>query len=240
MKISLMVTATFAYLSYADALETIQKRGWVNCGIDIDQHNNQVNEYGETVGFQANNCRALAVALFNDQYAVSLVNLHEKDPIAELKKNNVDIAYPSQHVPLNEILSHETYRAKMNYFAQNESNPQGTGPISLSENKDLGDLAAWVINVQLHAEYNTLSSQNINSNIESSQKAQSAFKDLLHLASLNKINVSYQTIQNILSKVGNYGEMYKRHMGKNLDSPLPRNLNRMDQKISLLTTPIMA
>ena len=220
---------------YADSLDTIHNRGWVRCGIDIDNETNTINQHDEVEGFQANNCRALAVALFDDVYAVELVNLKHSDPLQALQDHHVDIAFPSRHLSLNQLSATNTQRVSFNYHHQKDNSiAYSTGAIVRKNDESLKNLVKWLSDSQILAEQENISSHNIESNASFAADNKS-FAALFASAQARQTPVNPTMLYNVISKVGNYGEMFSRHIDQEMRNPIPRGRNTIDTSSSMIS-----
>jgi len=129
-----------------------------------------------------------------------------------LKLNN-----PSEHMILPEIISKEPL-----------------GPVVRHGDNQWGDIVKWTVFAMLEAEEAGVSSKNVDD-----QKANSTnpvVKRLLGLESEmgTALGLPNDWSYNIIKQVGNYGEIFERHVGLNTPLQLPRGINSLWTKGGLM------
>lgn len=94
LAILILSTLSIATLSpaHADTLQSVQKQGYVNCGVSqgLPGFSNLEKE-GQWSGLDTDYCRALAAAIFNDKSKVRFTPLSAKERFTALQSGEVDI-----------------------------------------------------------------------------------------------------------------------------------------------------
>lgn len=204
------------YATYASHIEDIQSRGWLVCGIEINHEpeGNHLNEHNEVEGFQANNCRALAVALLNDIHAVQYIDVSNKDAIALLKSEEIDVLYPSSPLDQAQLYVNELTKVTNNQYIMHSMNshpaiPRSIGPITHKYDEELNRIIHSVISSQLYADELNINSQNV-SDVFSPLDEEHVFYQIADGAQHSSFSIN--NIKQVLEAVGNYSEMYFKHI----------------------------
>jgi general L-amino acid transport system substrate-binding protein len=127
---------------------------------------------------------------------------------------------PGEHQVLPEIISKEPL-----------------GPVVPHADDQWFDLVKWSLNVMIEAEELGLSSANVDSMKVSSKNP--AIRRMLGVEgdTGKNLGVDNSWSFNIIKQVGNYGEVFDRHLGENTPVGLPRGLNRLWNKGGILYAP---
>jgi general L-amino acid transport system substrate-binding protein len=127
---------------------------------------------------------------------------------------------PGEHQVLPEIISKEPL-----------------GPVVPHADDQWFDLVKWSLNAMIEAEELGLSSANVDSMKVSSKNP--AIRRMLGVEgdTGKNLGVDNSWSFNIIKQVGNYGEVFDRHLGENTPVGLPRGLNRLWNKGGILYAP---
>ena len=131
---------------------------------------------------------------------------------------------PNQHVILPEILSKEPL-----------------APLSAGGDQRLADAMRWVIYALFAAEEFGITQQNIEGKLEEAQRRPELTQIRRFLGIEGdlgqKLGLNNDFIVNVIKAVGNYGEIYDRHLGPKSAVPIPRGLNNLYSNGGVLTSP---
>ncbi|MDA9761881.1 transporter substrate-binding domain-containing protein, partial [Desulfobacterales bacterium] len=131
---------------------------------------------------------------------------------------------PEQHVILPEVLSKEPL-----------------APLAAGGDQRLADAMRWVIYALIAAEELGITQANIENKLEEAQRR----PELTQLRRFlgvegdlgQKLGLNNDFIVKVIQAVGNYGEIYDRHLGSKSAVPIPRGLNHLHRNGGVLTSP---
>ena len=131
---------------------------------------------------------------------------------------------PERHIILPDILSKEPL-----------------SPASVGNDEELGDAIRWVIYALITAEEEGINKNNIKQKVLLA-KNNPELKPLRRLLGIegdlgNKIGLDNDFVVNVISSVGNYGEIYERHLGPNSKVSIPRGKNNLYINGGILSSP---
>lgn len=131
---------------------------------------------------------------------------------------------PEQHVILPEVLSKEPL-----------------APLAAGGDQRLTDAMRWVIYALIAAEELGINQQNIGDKVEEA-KRRPELTQLRRFLGIEgdlgqKLGLNNDFIVNVIEAVGNYGEIYDRHLGPKSAVPIPRGLNHLHSNGGVLTSP---
>tara|TARA_Y100001968_G_scaffold201531_1_gene185105 strand:- start:249 stop:1295 length:1047 start_codon:yes stop_codon:yes gene_type:complete len=114
-------------------------------------------------------------------------------------------------------------------------------PASDGQDQKLGDAMRWVIFALISAEEQGITKSNIAAKVKLA-KNNPQLKPLRRFLGIDgglgeKIGLSNDFVVKVISTTGNYGEIYKRHLGQNSAVPIPRGLNELYNKGGVLISP---
>ena len=129
-----------------------------------------------------------------------------------------------EHVILDDILSKEPL-----------------APASVGDDDKLADAMRWVVYSLIEAEERGITKSNILEKLEMA-KNNKELKLLRRFLGIEgdlgeKLGLKNDFVVNVISAVGNYGEIYERHLGINSDVSIPRGLNKLYKNNGLLISP---
>lgn len=173
--------------------------------------------------FRANNMKYSLVAFEKADEVVAAYNSGRCDVYTTdrsgLAAQRVKLSKPDDHVVLPEIISKEPL-----------------GPAVRHNDNHWGDIVRWVFNSMLTAEELGVSQQNIKSMLSSTNPS---VKRLLGTeGSLGEsLGLDKDFVVKIVKEVGNYGEVFERHVGPNSQLQLSRGLNNLWNKGGIMYAP---
>jgi general L-amino acid transport system substrate-binding protein len=131
---------------------------------------------------------------------------------------------PEQHVILPEVLSKEPL-----------------APLSAGGDQRLTDAMRWVIYALIAAEELGITQENIGNKLEEAQR-RPELTQLRRFLGVDgdlgqKLGLNNDFIVQVIQAVGNYGEIYNRHLGPESAVPIPRGLNNLYSNGGVLTSP---
>ena len=131
---------------------------------------------------------------------------------------------PEQHLILPEVLSKEPL-----------------APLAAGGDQRLTDAMRWVIYALIAAEELGITQQNIGDKLEEAQR-RPELTQLRRFLGIEgdlgqKLGLNNDFIVKAIQAVGNYGEIYNRHLGPESAVPIPRGLNNLYKNGGVLTSP---
>jgi len=126
---------------------------------------------------------------------------------------------PSAHIILPEVISKEPL-----------------GPATRHGDDQWSDIITWVLNATITAEELGVTSQNVD------QMKSSSNKEVLRMLGVEgsqgqEFGLSNDWAYQIIKQIGNYGEIFERHIGLNTPVGLPRGVNELWTKGGLMYSP---
>lgn len=221
--IALLFVSSFTGLAQAQGtLETVQTRGELSCGVsDLVPGTLIKLEDGGLEGFYTEFCRALAAAILGDREAVIYIPLSPVERFRALQGGEVDIV-------VGRVTMTSSADASFNF-----------GPIVFHEGKQLyapalraeddtwQDVVTWVIHALIQAEEWGLTSANIEA-VAKDVDAPALQRFLgLEPAAPSPFGLAPDALYQTVLQVGNYGEIYERHLGPTATLSLPRGPNQL-------------
>ena len=212
----------FALAQPQGTLDTVRTRGELSCGVSDLMTGTLIKiEDGGLEGFYTEFCRALAAAILGDKEAVVYIPLSPVERFRALQAGEVDIVVGS-------VTMTSSADASFNF-----------GPIVFHEGKQphapairagddtWQDVVNWVIHALIQAEEWGLTSVNIEAVAGAvDAPALKRFLGLEHEAP-SIYSLDTDALYRTILQVGNYGEIYNRHLGPNATLSLPRGANQL-------------
>ena len=231
--IFVLLSLTVAGAQDSSTLQTVKARGELLCGVsDLSPNTLLKTEDGGLAGFYTGFCRALAVAVLGDDEAVLYIPLSTAERFDALRRGEVDIVVGSltvtsgreAEVDFGPVVFHE--------------GAQHYAP-ALREGDDAWrDVVSWVIYALMQAEEWGVTSQNVaevggaTGNVPTLQRFLG-----FEAALVENLGLEPTALRRTLEEVGNYGELYERHLGAASSLTLPRGPNRPWTEGGLLYAP---
>ena len=206
----------------ASTLQAVQDRGELRCGVsDVPDGRFVQTEDGGIVGFHTEVCRALAAAVLGDQAAVLYVPLPASERFTALRGGEVDLVVGSvsitagrdAEVDFGPVVFHE--------------GAQRYAPVVRQGDDAWRDVVSWVFYALVQAEEWGVTSHNVGAVGGAAQAVQ--LQRFLGFESdlVSNLGLEPDALRRTVAQVGNYGEVYERHLGPNATLSLERGPNRL-------------
>ena len=233
LKRLLLLSIFLAGTSFAaDLSDTVKTRGELACGVSNLSPGAAIStEDGGLVGFYTDFCRALAVALFGDKTAVVYYPLSPTQQFLALGAGEVDILVGSLELngerdaqfAFGPVIFHE---GRQHY-----------APVLRAGDAVWTDTVSWLIYALIQAEEWGLTSKNVDA--VAATVDQTALNRFLGLESdmVTQLGLEPDALRRTVRELGNYGEIYDRHLGPGATLALPRGANRLWNEGGLLYAP---
>ena len=218
----ILVSGSFALAQARSTLETVQTRGELSCGVsDLVPGTLIKLEDGGLEGFYTAFCRALAAAILGNHEAVVYIPLSPVERFRTLQSGEVDIVVGSVTVTSSADTS---FNFGPIVFHEGK---QPHAPVIRAEDDTWQDVVTWVIYALIQAEEWGLTSANIET-VANRVEAPALQRFLgLEEAASSPFGLSPDALYQTILQVGNYGEIYDRHLGPNATLSLPRGPNQL-------------
>ena len=214
--------------------QIVQERGELNCGVTgLDAGVVIKLDDGGVLGFHAGFCQAVAATVLGDSTAVLYTPLQSANAFTELDAGNVDLLVGNN--PL--IASYDSNLAI-------EYGPtvfhQDRVPYALvvrSGDDHWLDVVSWTAYALMQAEEWEVRSDNLDEVLGTTESLKvEAF--LTRAAGLDEsLGLNPDALYQAIAQVGNYAELYDRHLGDKTSTPMPRGLNNLYLNNGLLYPP---
>ncbi|HHO55104.1 MAG TPA: hypothetical protein ENK21_01855 [Trueperaceae bacterium] len=229
-----LICLSFA-LAQSPTLERIKEHNELNCGVSGLQAGSFVELVdGGLIGFSAEFCRAIAVAILDSSQNVIYIPLNGQSQFPSITSGDSDILVGD--ISLSAIrdiaLSIEFGPA---YFHKDDKH---YAPVIAEGDSDWKEIVSWLIFALIQAEEWGLNSDNIDGPVEGETNL--VRRDLFanYEAGLSKqIGLEPNSLSRMIRAVGNYGEIYDRHFGSQALVSTPRGLNDIWQNGGMLYAP---
>ena len=231
---ALLTWAAWSHVGHAQAgtLQTVQARGELRCGVsDVPDGSLVKPEDGGIVGFHTELCRALAAAVLGTQEAVLYVPLSTSEQFTALQQGEIDILVGSVSVTSGRDATLTFGPVTFHEGAQHYA------PVLRQGDDAWRDVVSWVFYALLQAEEWGITSQNVGLVGDAAQAAQ--LQRFLGFESdlVTDLGLEPHALRRTVEQVGNYGELYDRHLGPGATVSLERGLNRLWTEGGLLYAP---
>ncbi|MDJ0752970.1 MAG: amino acid ABC transporter substrate-binding protein [Ardenticatenaceae bacterium] len=141
----------------------------------------------------------------------------DKSGLASIRINNLDV--PEDHVILDVTMSKEPL-----------------GPLTRHGDNNFNDIVSWVVNCTFQAEESGVTQANVDEQLGSEDPA---IQNLLGVTGDlgQALGLPNDFCYQVISQLGNYGEIYDRHLGPDTPLNLPRGLNEQYYNGGLIYAP---
>jgi len=224
-------------------LKKVQKHGFLRCGVapyDKPGFRTLVSE-GQLEGFDIDFCKALAVAIFNDDTKVKyVVPITWDDRFTLLQDDKIDV-----------LIADATWTASRDselgvdfpaiYYYESileSTSMDALGPAVAHGDQQWADIVRWVIYGMINAEELGVDSGNVIEMVNNPPE-DPRVRRLLGLQDDVgvKLGLKNDFMVNVISSIGNYGEVYARHL--ELIHPRAGSLNALWTEGGILYAPSM-
>ncbi|HEV2121739.1 MAG TPA: transporter substrate-binding domain-containing protein [Chloroflexota bacterium] len=233
-KLSLcLFSLLFVQAQDSGTLEAVTNRGELRCGVSGLPPGELVEaEDGGLVGFYTEFCRAVAAAVLGDQEAVAYLPLSMAESFSALRRGDVDLLVGS----VAQTVSRD---AEVDFApVVFHSASQHYAPALRQGDSFWRDTVSWTIYTLIQAEEWGIDSANVGSLADATQSAAMLARFLeLEEALVAQLGLEPDALRRMIAQVGNYGEVYDRHLGPDATLSLPRGPNRLWNEGGLLYAP---
>jgi len=229
-----LISLSFA-LAQSPTLERIKANNELNCGISGLQAGSFVELVdGGLLGFSAEFCRAIAVAILGSSQNVIYLPLDGQSQFPSITTGDSDILLGNvnQSGIRDMALGIEFGPA---YFHKDDKH---YAPVIAEGDSEWKEIVSWLIFALIQAEEWGVNSKNIEGPVEGETNI--VRRDLFasYDAGLSKqLGLEPNSINRMIKAVGNYGEIYDRHFGSQARISTPRGLNDIWQNGGMLYAP---
>jgi general L-amino acid transport system substrate-binding protein len=207
----------------ADTRDEVLARGSLTCGVSELSPGRLVQlEDGGVAGFHAGFCQALAAALFGDSSAVVYIPLGSRDRFLALRSGEVDVLVGNTTVTLSRDVGSGLAFGPVVFIDGRER----FAPMVREGDDAWLDTVSWVIYALMQAD-----EWGITSAVAASVTAEQAPPALDRFLGFERsvaeqFDLEPAALRIAIVQVGNYGELYDRHLGPGRTVALPRGPNR--------------
>ena len=212
-------------------LEAVQARGELLCGVgDLSAGNLVRIEDGGLEGFHTEFCRALAAAILGDKNAVIYLPVSTTARFTALEAGEVDILVGSVT-----FMSSRDERFDFAPVVFHEGK-QRYAPVLREGDDDWLDLVTWTIYALIQAEEWGVTSENA---LQAAEELgnKGALQRFLGGEVAAQLGLGRDALRTMLAQVGNYGEIYERHLGPAASLSLERGRNNLWLNGGLMIAP---
>ena len=212
-------------------LDAIQARGTLVCGMaSADPGFSVAVEPGVFVGLEADLCRALATVVLGEASRVRFVPL---DTVHEfLAQGDIDLVFHRLTWTLSREAPGQLEFGPVYFYEMSPSQTlEPLAPLLRSDDSDFARVVRWSIFALLQAEWEGVDQRRAARTLDMEAWPPAA-SDLLP-------GLSPGWARHMVAEVGNYGEIYNRHLGPRSTLPLPRGPNRLHRDGGLFLVPLM-
>lgn len=195
-------------------------------GAAVCTHAGTTAEFSVAEYFRANGMEYKVVSFEKADEVVAAYDANRCDVLSAnrttLARLRLRLANPDEHTVLPETLS-----------------PEPLGPVVRQGDDQWADIVRWTLNLLVNAEELGVSSESVNSYTESANPNVARLLDLDRNDFGRKAGLGPGWSYQVLSQVGNYGEVYERNLGSDSALSLSRGLNALWTNGGLLYAPPM-
>ena len=212
-------------LAHAGTREEVQRRGTLRCGVtDLPAGVEIRHEDFGMLGFHIGICRAVAAAVLGDADAVDYLPLTAQNRFLALRQGEVDLLVGS-----NTVTSSRDSRLGLNFgpivFFDGA---QGFAPAVRHGDDEWLDTVTWIVYALIQAEEWGIGSEDVGliggqTSLPGPLERFFGFESSL----TDSLGLPRDALRRVIEQVGNYGELYRRHLGEDAAAPIPRGPNRL-------------
>lgn len=221
----------------ADTQTSVRARGYLRCGVsDLTPGDPIRLDDGGMIGFHTGFCRAVAVAVLGDADDVVYLPLAPNERFAALRSGEIDLLVGSVSVTLE----------------RDTAQPFAFGPVVFHDGRERFapvvregddrwlDTVTWVVYTLIQAEEWGLTAalaESIAGRPPGSLPAPLERFVGFERGVVTRLDLDADALRRVVARVGNYGELYARHLGPDASTSLPRGPNRLYTEGGLLYAP---
>ena len=222
-------------------LKNVQKHGFLRCGVAPEDTAGfrYLGFEGQLEGFDIDFCKALAVAIFNDDTKVKyVVPITWPDRFTLLQDDKIDVLIAvATWTALRDSELGVDFPA-IYYYESILGSTDALGPAVAHGDQQWADIVRWVIYGMINAEELGVDSGNVIQMVNNPPEDPRVWRLLGLQDDVGvKLGLKNDFMVNVIFSVGNYGEVYARH----LEPILPRagSLNALWTEGGILYAPSM-
>lgn len=219
----LLIGALLSPVALADTRAEVLERGAVACGVsDLEPGRLVQLEDGGPVGFHAGFCQALAAALLGDAGAVIYIPLGTRDRFSALRLGEVDLLVGNNTITLGRDVGSGLDFGPVTFIDGRDR----FAPMVREGDDAWLDTVSWVVHALIQAEeWGVTSAVAANITPEQSPPALARFLGFEE-GIAEQFDLAPDALRRAIVQVGNYGELYDRHLGPGRTVFLERGANR--------------
>lgn len=205
-------------------LETIRERQELICGVSGLQYGDLVKQSdGGLLGFHSGICQAVAATALGDSSKVLYVPVLEVEAFAQLSVGNVDLLVGNTDFSVSNDLTYDiNFGPTVFYFEKLPYAP------AVQHDDDVWlDIVTWTVYALMQAEEWELTSATVEEVLGETDNPR-IIRFLENASGLDgRLGISADAFLSLIKQVGNYGELYERHLGAGASYTLPRGMNEL-------------
>ena len=207
----------------ADTRAEVLERGTVSCGVSELSPGRLVQlEDGGLVGFHAGFCQALAAALFGDADAVVYIPLSTRDRFLALRQSEVDLLVGNNTITLSRDVGSGLDFGPVVFIDGRDR----FAPMVREGDDAWLDTVSWVVYALIQAEeWGVTSAVAAGITVDQAPPALDRFLGF-EQGLAGQFGLAPDALRTAIIQVGNYGELYDRHLGPGRTVSLERGANR--------------
>ncbi len=232
--ILLLIALGFSVGFCQSTLKKVRDRDELICGVSGLEFGDLVKQSdGAVSGFHTGICQAVAATTLGDSTKVLYVPVLEIEAFTQLSVGNVDLLVGNTDFSISNDLTYDiNFGPTVFYFDKLPFAP------AVQHDDDVWlDIVTWTVYALMQAEEWELSSATVEEIFSETENPR--ITRFLETASGldERLGLSGDAFFNMIKQVGNYGELYERHLGPNTSFQLPRGMNELYLKGGLHYSP---
>lgn len=220
----LFLSVVFSFASGQSTLERVRERQELICGVSGLLYGDLIKESdGAVLGFHAGICQAVAATTLGDSGKVLYVPVLDIEAFAQLSVGNVDLLVGNTDFSISNDLTYDiNFAPTVFYFEKLPFAP------AVQHDDDVWlDIVTWTIYALMQAEEWQLSKATVEDVFGETENPR-IVRFLKSAAGLDEhLGISGDAFLIMIKQVGNYGELYDRHLGPDASFHLPRAMNEL-------------
>ena len=219
-----LIVLVFSVALAQSTLEAVRGRQELICGVSGLQYGDLVKQSdGGVLGFHSGICQAVAAITLGDSSKVLYVPVLEIDAFAQLSVGNVDLLVGNTDFSVSNDLTYDIhFGPTVFYFEKLPYAP------AVQHDDDVWlDIVTWTVYALMQAEEWGLSSVTVEDVFNETENPK-IIRFLERASGLDeRLGISGDAFLKMIKQVGNYAELYERHLGPSSGFPMPRGMNEL-------------